>query len=148
MRKEVNGEKELVELENISPKQINELISQAQEAYENAYAPYSQYPVGAAVLWASGQIVAGCNVENASYGLSTCAERNSIFHGAFLGERNIKAIAVAVPTDSFPSPCGACRQVIREFAQDCLVILVNGKGQTKMSSLRELLPDSFGPEFL
>ncbi|NMA68682.1 MAG: cytidine deaminase [Desulfitobacterium sp.] len=134
--------------ENIFSTQINELINQAQEAYKKAYAPYSQYQVGAAVLWESGQIVAGCNVENASYGLTSCAERNSIFQGVFLGERKIKAIAIAVPTDAFPSPCGACRQVIREFAQDCLVILVNGKGQKKTTSLKELLPESFGPEFL
>lgn len=148
MGKEVKQKMEQMGLEDISSPKINELISQAQEAYKKAYAPYSQYQVGAAVLWDSGQIVAGCNVENASYGLTSCAERNSIFHGVFLGERKIKAVAIAVPTDAFPSPCGACRQVIREFAQDCLVILVNGKGERKITSLKELLPESFGPEYL
>lgn len=135
-------------LQQISPELTQELIRQAQEAYKNAYVPYSHYPVGAAALWESGRIVSGCNVENASYGLTCCAERNSIFHGAFLGERHLKAVAVAVPTEAFPSPCGACRQVLREFSQDCLVILVNGKGQTRLTSLSALLPDSFGPEFL
>lgn len=133
---------------NLSPEQIAELAKRAQEAYQNAYVPYSRYPVGAATLWGSGRIVAGCNVENASFGLTVCAERNSIFHAVYHGERELKAVAVAVLTDAFPSPCGACRQVLREFARDCPVILVNGKGQTKITSLKELLPNSFGPEFL
>ncbi|AFM01915.1 MULTISPECIES: cytidine deaminase [Desulfitobacterium] len=135
-------------LQQIPPELIEELIRRAQEAYKNAYVPYSHYPVGAATLWESGRIIAGCNVENASYGLTICAERNSVFHAAYHGERRLRAVAVAVPTDVFPSPCGACRQVLREFSQDCLVILVNGKGQTKMTRLNTLLPDSFGPEFL
>nr|WP_282433389.1 cytidine deaminase [Desulfitobacterium chlororespirans] len=134
--------------EQISPELIEELIRRAQAAYQSAYVPYSHYPVGAATLWESGRISAGCNVENASYGLTICAERNAVFHGAYHGERRLKAVAVAVPTDTFPSPCGACRQVLREFSQDCLVILVNGKGQTKTTRLSVLLPDSFGPEFL
>lgn len=135
-------------LQEISPEQREELIRQAQEAYKKAYVPYSNYPVGAATLWESGRIISGSNVENASYGLTCCAERNAVFHSTHLGERRLLAVAVAVPTDAFPSPCGACRQVLREFSQDCLVILVNGKGQTKLTSLSTLLPDSFGPEFL
>jgi cytidine deaminase len=134
--------------ENISSEQVQELTRLAQEAYKTAHVPYSNYPVGAATLWGSGRMVAGCNVENASFGLTICAERNSIFHSVYHGERELKAVAIAVPTDTFPSPCGACRQVLREFAQDCLVILVNGKGQTKATSLKALLPESFGPEFL
>lgn len=133
---------------DVSPEQIQELTRLAQEAYKNSYVPYSHYPVGAATLWSSGRIVRGCNVENASYGLTICAERNSIFHAASHGERELKAVVIAVPTEAFPSPCGACRQVLREFTQDCLVILVNGKGQTKTTSLKALLPESFGPEFL
>ena len=143
--------KGLIDLElsqGLSTAQIQELSRLAQEAYKNAYVPYSHYPVGAATLWGSGRIVPGCNVENASYGLTICAERNSIFHAAAHGERDLKAVAIAVPTEAFPSPCGACRQVLREFAQDCMVILVNGKGQTKTTSLKALLPESFGPEFL
>lgn len=145
------GKEGLIDLElsqGVSPDQIQELTRLAQEAYKNSYVPYSHYPVGAATLWGSGRIVSGCNVENASYGLTICAERNSIFHAASHGERELRAVAIAVPTEAFPSPCGACRQVLREFTQDCLVILVNGKGQTKTTSLKALLPESFGPEFL
>ena len=125
-----------------------ELTDKAHKAYEYAYSPYSKYKVGAAVLWDSSNITTGVNVENASYGLTVCAERNAIAAGVGMGERKITAIAIAVPTDIFPSPCGACRQVIREFAVDCTVLLTNGRGEIKISSLKELLPDSFGPEFL
>lgn len=125
-----------------------ELLHMAKEAYQNAYAPYSKYQVGAAVLWESGRITAGSNVENASYGLTVCAERNGIFQGTALGERKIKAIAIAVPHEDIPAPCGSCRQVIREFAADCDILLMNGKGECKQTSLEILLPDSFGPEFL
>jgi cytidine deaminase len=133
---------------DLEPELMLELINQAQTAYRQAYVPYSYYPVGSAVLFSSGTIYSGCNVENASYGLTVCAERNAIFQAVAQGERELKGIAIAVPTDAFPSPCGACRQVIREFAVDCPVILINGSGQTRMTSLKTLLPDSFGPEFL
>ena len=128
--------------------EMEELINQAQVAYRHAYVPYSHYPVGSAALFSSGEFYSGCNVENASYGLTVCAERNAIFQAVAKGERGLKGIAIAVPTDSFPSPCGACRQVIREFAVDCPVILVNGSGQTQLTSLKVLLPEAFGPEFL
>lgn len=95
-----------------------------------------------------GRVYSGSNVENASYGLTVCAERNAIFQAVAEGGRVLQGIAIAVPAAGFPSPCGACRQVMREFAQDCPVILVNGLGETKETSLKELLPDSFGPEFL
>ncbi|MDP4127601.1 MAG: cytidine deaminase [Bacillota bacterium] len=124
------------------------LIHQAQEAYRQAYVPYSHYPVGAAVLFSSGKIYSGCNVENASYGLTVCAERNAIFQAVAKGERKLKGIAIAVPTDDFPSPCGACRQVIREFTVDCPVILINGQGEIRLTRLKTLLPDAFGPEYL
>jgi cytidine deaminase len=127
---------------------IQELVKQAQSAYRQAYVPYSHYPVGSAVLFSSGKIYSGCNVENASYGLTVCAERNAILHAVAQGERELKGIAIAVPTDNFPSPCGACRQVIREFAVDCPVILINGTGQIRLTSLKRLLPESFGPEYL
>lgn len=133
---------------DITPEEQKKLVRRAQDAYSKAYVPYSHYPVGAASLWASGNVFSGCNVENASYGLTVCAERNSIFQAAAHGERKLKAIAIAVPTEIFPSPCGACRQVLREFAVDCRVILVNGQGQTKITDLKTLLPDSFGPEYL
>lgn len=127
---------------------IQEVIDQAKAAYKQAYVPYSNYPVGSAALFSSGRIYAGCNVENASYGLTICAERNAIFQAAARGERELKGIAIAVPSDDFPSPCGACRQVIREFAVDCPVLLINGQGMMRKTSLKELLPDAFGPEFL
>ncbi|NLP33418.1 MAG: cytidine deaminase [Oligella ureolytica] len=129
-------------------KRLEELVQKAEQAFKKAYAPYSTYLVGAAVLWESGRITAGCNVENASYGLTVCAERNAIFQGVALGERTIRAIAIAVPAEEMPTPCGSCRQVIREFAKDCLIILRNGLGQTTQTSLAELLPNSFGPDFL
>jgi len=125
-----------------------ELISMAREVNEKAYAPYSHYQVGAAVLWESGQITSGTNVENASYGLTVCAERSAVFRGIALGERRIKAVAISVSGRDIPTPCGACRQVIREFAEDCEIILCNGNGETARTSLRTLLPDSFGPEYL
>ena len=133
---------------DLEPELMLELIHQAQSAYQQAYVPYSHYPVGSAVLFSSGKIYSGCNVENASYGLTVCAERNAIFQAVAQGERELKGIAIAVPTDGFPSPCGACRQVIREFAVDCPVILINGTGQIRLTSLKRLLPESFGPEYL
>ena len=123
-----------------------ELTKRAQAAYGQAYVPYSHYPVGSAVLFSSGEIYSGCNVENASYGLTICAERNAIFQAIAWGERTLKGIAIAVPTDGFPSPCGACRQVIREFAEDCPVFLINGQGETRVTNLKTLLPEAFGPE--
>ncbi|MDQ7092294.1 cytidine deaminase [Desulfosporosinus sp. PR] len=133
---------------SIGPELREDLISRAVAAYRQAYVPYSHYPVGAAALFSSGEIYSGCNVENASYGLTVCAERNALFQAVSLGERTLQAIAIAVPTDEFPSPCGACRQVMREFALDCLIILVNGCGETRWTTLETLLPQSFGPEFL
>lgn len=132
----------------LDPQLRQELSSRAQAAYGKAYVPYSHYPVGSAALFSSGEIYSGCNVENASYGLTVCAERNAIFQAVARGERNLIGIAIAVPTEVFPSPCGACRQVIREFTEDCPVILINGKGEMKETSLKVLLPDAFGPEFL
>lgn len=125
-----------------------ELIERAKAAYAQAYVPYSHYPVGAAAVFSSGKIYSGCNVENASFGLTVCAERNAIFHAVAQGERELKGIAIAIPGDGFPSPCGACRQVLREFAVDCPVVLVNGRGEVRLTSLNVLLPEGFGPEFL
>lgn len=126
----------------------DQLIKRAQEAYLHAYVPYSGYPVGAAALWESGVITSGCNVENASYGLTLCAERNAVFHAVAQGERSLKGIAIAVPREEFPSPCGACRQVLREFASDCLILLINGEGEYRETSLKELLPMAFGPDYI
>lgn len=144
----LNQKNQFLKTETLETQVLQELIDQAQAAYRQAYVPYSHYPVGAAALFSSGVIYGGCNVENASYGLTVCAERNAIFQAVAHGERELKGIAIAVPTDVFPSPCGACRQVIREFAVDCPVILINGEGKTKVTRLKTLLPDAFGPEFV
>ncbi|MDD2233702.1 MAG: cytidine deaminase [Desulfitobacteriaceae bacterium] len=124
---------------------IQELISQARQIAAYAYTPYSHYPVGAAAYFTSGKIYPGCNVENASYGLTICAERNAIFQAIAQGERQLVSLAIYVPQEVFASPCGACRQVMREFAADCSVILINQQGLTRNLKLAQLLPDSFGP---
>jgi cytidine deaminase len=123
-----------------------ELIARAALARENAYAPYSEYPVGAALLTRSGKIYLGANVENASYSLTVCAERIAIFKAVSEGEREFEALAVV--TSNGGSPCGACRQVLREFAPDLRIYIADAEGNHRRTSVSELLPDSFGPEFL
>lgn len=119
----------------------DDLIRQATEAREGAYAPYSRYKVGAAVLGESGRVFTGCNVENAVYPLVTCAERTAIVKAISEGERNL--VALAVVTENGGSPCGSCRQTLREFAEDALVLIVDARGACHETSLSELLPDSF-----
>ncbi|MCC7354059.1 MAG: cytidine deaminase [Anaerolineae bacterium] len=123
-----------------------ELVARAQAARALAYAPYSGYHVGAAVRGASGQIYAAGNVENASYGLTVCAERAAVFKAVSEGER--KLVTVAVATENGGSPCGACRQVLREFGLAMRVLVVDSAGRTRAYTLADLLPDSFGPEDL
>jgi cytidine deaminase len=123
-----------------------ELVQRAQAARENAYAPYSHYKVGAALLATSGQVFTGCNVENAVYPLCTCAERTAVVKAVSEGHREFVAIAIA--TRNGGSPCGSCRQVLREFAPHLRVLLVNEAGITREHTLDQLLPDSFGPESL
>jgi cytidine deaminase len=128
---------------------ITELLRRAREASLHAYAPYSRFPVGAAALTADGAICAGANVENASYGLSMCAERNAIFQAIAGGARSIRAIAVYTPTRATTPPCGACRQVIAEFGADVLVICsCDEPGAERRYRLAELLPAAFGPGHL
>jgi len=127
---------------------IQEMINQARQVSGQAYVPYSNYPVGAAAYFSSGKIYTGCNVENASYGLAICAERNAVFQAVAQGERELVGMAIYVPQEVFATPCGACRQVMREFASDCSVILINQQGVTKVLRLAQLLPDSFGPGHL
>jgi len=122
------------------------LISAAIEAATMAYAPYSNYPVGAALLTQNDEIYTGCNVENAAYGETICAERTAILKAISEGQRQFKAIAVA--TKNGGSPCGSCRQVMREFAPHLTVIISDFAGQARVVSLTELLPDDFGPEKL
>ena len=122
-----------------------ELIQVATQAMDSAYAPYSQFKVGAAVLIDTGEIFAGCNVENASYGLSMCAERNAIANAIMAKGKDtivIRAIAIANSKNVFCSPCGACRQVIWEFGQQAQVIFP-GSGGWQNSTIQDLLPEGF-----
>ncbi len=122
-----------------------ELMKMAIEARQNAYAPYSHFAVGAALLAESGKIYTGCNIENASYGLTCCAERNAIFAAVGAGERRFKMLAVAADSPEPVAPCGACRQVIAEFGIP-LVVMGNLKEATKTMTAEELLPYGFGQE--
>ena len=119
------------------------LLMLAREAMKNSYSPYSSYPVGAALHCTDGRIFTGCNVENASFGLSNCAERTALFKAVSEGAREFDVIAIAAKTK--PWPCGACRQVLNEFAPDIRVI-VTWKDHVEEKKLHELLPESFGPD--
>lgn len=120
------------------------LIEIAKEARENAYAPYSNFKVGACVLTEDGNIYKGCNIENASFGLTVCAERVAMFNAYSEGERKLKAIAVVADTDGPVSPCGACRQVMMELGgEDMVVILSNMKGDHAIMTVKDLLPGAF-----
>ena len=119
------------------------LISAARQARENAHAPYSNFRVGAALRSASGRIFGGCNVENATYGLTMCAERVAIFKAVSEGERGFSAIAVVTDTEVLTPPCGACRQLIWEFCGDIPVSMANLKGKMEVIQMRELFPRPF-----
>jgi cytidine deaminase len=124
-----------------------QLLEKAREAANHAYIPYSQFPVGAAILTDSGEIVTGANIENASYGLTICAERVAAVKAAYEGARRFRAIAITAPNAERASPCGACRQVLFEFVPrdgDTIVILDGRDGPT-ITSVRALLPGAFGP---
>ncbi|MBI4676470.1 MAG: cytidine deaminase [Elusimicrobia bacterium] len=129
-------------------KEIKRLIDIALSARKNAYCPYSKYPVGASVLTSSGRILAGCNVENASYGLSMCAERSAIFNAVSRRQTQIKAICIV---GSSAKPCGACRQVMLEFStKDTILYLVNVSGDSRRHTVTRakvfsMLPSPFDP---
>jgi len=129
-----------------SQMQPEELVARAALAQAYAHAPYSNYPVGAALLARSGRVFLGANVENASYSLTMCAERVAVFKAVSEGETEFEGLAVV--TSNGGSPCGACRQVLREFAPHLPVYISDGDGNYRQTSIGELLPDSFGPEFL
>lgn len=123
---------------------VKKLLDAALAVKEKAYAPYSQFHVGAALVTSSGQLFAGCNVENTSYGLTICAERNAIFQMVATGEQAIDQILVIGDTEEFLPPCGACRQVIAEFSKkDTAVYLCNKKGDYKKTTVGELIPFTF-----
>jgi cytidine deaminase len=118
------------------------LVAQAREARQRAYAPYSGYTVGAALLTKSGRIYTGCNVENAVYPLCTCAERVAVVKAVSEGEKEFKALAVA--TENGGAPCGSCRQTLREFGEEIVVLIADATGAFRETTVAELLPDSFG----
>lgn len=127
--------------------EIKELIKKALEAQKMAYVPYSNFHVGAALLTEDGEVFTGCNIENASYTPTICAERTAIFKAISEGHTKIKTIAIVGDSD-FTYPCGVCRQVIREFGKDATIIIANSEDQYREYKLEELLPHSFGPEDL
>ena len=131
----------------LTDKQRQQLIETSLAARRWAYAPYSKYAVGAALLTSSGKIYDGVNVENAVYSATICAERVAIFKAVSEGERKFTAIAVA--TSIGGTPCGTCRQVLSEFGQDIKVLIVNGEGIVEQeTTIAELLPGAFGPQDL
>ncbi|HMM81327.1 MAG TPA: cytidine deaminase [Pyrinomonadaceae bacterium] len=125
-----------------------DLIAAAAEARERAHVPFSHFQVGAALETATGEIVTGCNIENASYGLTLCAERVAIFKAVSEGQRKFTALAVVVDTDELTPPCGACRQIIWEFCGDIPVTMANLKGRLETMRMSELLPKAFDAGFL
>lgn len=131
----------------LTPDERDNLIQRALEARHWAYAPYSNYAVGAALLADSGQTYSGANIENAAYPASICAERVAVFSAVHQGERRFRAIVVA--TENGGSPCGSCRQVLAEFGLETLVLIVNQHGLLiKEVPLAELLPEAFRPSDL
>jgi cytidine deaminase len=124
------------------------LIAEALAARDKAYAPYSNFQVGAAVLTASGRVFHGCNIENAAYGVACCAERTGLFSAWAAGEREIVAVAVVADTPRPASPCGICRQALFELAPRARVILTNLRGETEPTTPQALLPGGFGPSDL
>ena len=119
------------------------LIAEAGRARENAHAPYSNFRVGAALRSTSGRVFGGCNVENATYGLTVCAERVAIFKAISEGERGFDAIAVVTDTETLTPPCGACRQLLWEFCGDVSVVLANMRGKQEVVRMRDLFPKPF-----
>jgi len=132
---------------NLSDEMRQQLVEVASQARRWAYAPYSHYPVGAALLTTSGKIYDGVNVENAAYPTTLCAERVAVVKAVSEGERNFQAIAVV--TDNGGSPCGSCRQVLAEFGLDTLVLVADSTGKVVLEApVRALIPSAFRPEDL
>jgi len=123
-----------------SSKERSELVAAATRVKQNAYAIYSNFRVGAALLTDEGEVFQGCNVENSSYGLTICAERNAVFQAVAQGRNRFKAIAIVSDDDGFITPCGACRQVLAEFAPRLEIILTNKAGNKKVTTLDKLFP--------
>jgi cytidine deaminase len=134
-------------MELLAPNQVEQLLQAAQWASEKAYAPFSKFHVGAAILTADGQVFTGCNVENSSYGLTNCAERTAIFsavaEGAVTVEHDLVAVAVVNKDGVACSPCGACRQVIYEFGPQAIIIFRAKDGEITQMQTEDLLPEGF-----
>lgn len=126
----------------------DDLLKAAKDAFRNAYIPYSRFGVGAALRAEDGTVFAGANVENASFGLTRCAEQSAVQAMATAGARSFSQVVVYTQSDEPSSPCGACRQVLHEFSPDAEVFLVNHKGQVVTTTVSGLLPGAFGPEKL
>lgn len=120
-----------------------QLVDLATKAKENAYVPYSNFRVGAALLTKNGKIYTGCNIENASFGATNCAERTAIFKAVSEGNREFEAIAINADTEDLTFPCGICRQVIVEFSRDLKLYISNKNGDYKEYTIKELLPGAF-----
>ena len=127
---------------------VQEMRVAAEAAMKNAYCRYSKFRVGAAVLSDDDEIFAGCNVENASYGLTMCAERNAIFQAVAQGLRKLKAVVIVTPTNTATPPCGACRQVLNEFGPEAELFVFGTGNVAQQFKLSDLLPNAFGPENL
>nr|XP_028596386.1 cytidine deaminase [Podarcis muralis] len=133
----------------LGPEQVQLLLATSKEAKRFAYCPYSNYPVGAALLTSDGKIFSGCNIENACYPLGVCAERTAIQKAVSEGHTKFRAIAIICNSqETFAVPCGACRQVLREFGKHWEIFLAKADGTHIQKTLEDLLPFSFGPEDL
>ena len=126
----------------------DQLQTAALAARENAHAPYSKFRVGAALEDASGRVHTGCNVENATYGLTLCAERVAVYKAISEGAREFRRIAIAADTDTLTPPCGACRQILWEFCGDIEMVLLNPRGKSEVLRLKELFPRAFDASYL
>jgi len=124
------------------------LATAALAARENAFAPFSKFKVGAAVEDIDGRVHTGCNIENASYGLTLCAERVAVFKAVSEGARKFRRVAVAADTDDLTPPCGACRQILWEFCGDVELVLVNPRGKSETYRMKDLLPKPFDVSYL
>lgn len=127
---------------------VDLLASAALAARENAHAPYSHFHVGAALEDSSGRVHTGCNVENATYGLTLCAERVAVFKAISEGARQFRRIAIAADTEALTPPCGACRQILWEFCGDIEITLLNPSGKTEALQLKDLFPRAFDASYL
>jgi cytidine deaminase len=127
---------------------LDSLTDQAKEARKQAYAPYSNFLVGAAIVGESGKIYAGCNIENSSFSLTICAERVALFKAVSEGEKDIEVLALVTDTQTPVWPCGGCRQVLAEFNQELLIVSSNLKGQREEKKLSEIFPEAFDKQSL